>query len=161
MIRITKQTDYGIVLTSYMAGDAERVFNAPDLAQETRLPTPMVSKILKHLARRGILASYRGANGGYALSRPAEEIPISEVIAALEGPIAMTECIDDSPGVCDQESVCPMRGNWQLINRAIRSALDAISLAEMAQPLTAAQLAESRLVTLGDRGEPTAAETAG
>lgn len=156
MIRITKQTDYGIVLTSHMAGEAGRMFTATELADETQLPVPMVSKILKHLARHGVLTSYRGANGGYALSRPPSEIAISEVITALEGPIAITECIDDGPGDCNHEPVCPMRGNWQVINRAVRRALDGITLAEMARPLPPARLAGERLVTLGG-GRPAAA----
>jgi FeS assembly SUF system regulator len=149
MIRITKQTDYGIVLMSHMAMDGERLYTAPDLAEETQLPVPMVSKILKLLARHGVLESHRGVNGGYALSRTPEAIPISEVITALEGPIAMTECIDDGPGECNQEPVCPMRGNWQVINEAVRRALDGISLAEMARPLAASRLGAGKLVTLG------------
>lgn len=160
MIRITKQTDYGIVLTSHMAGDPERVFTAPDLAEETQLPVPMVSKILKHLARHGVLTSYRGANGGYALSRPPAEIAISEVITALEGPIAITECIDDGPGDCTHEPVCPMRGNWHVINRAVRQALAGISLAEMARPLHTPPAGE-RLVTLGGRAQAATALPAG
>jgi FeS assembly SUF system regulator len=158
MIRITKQTDYGIVLTSHMAGEAERMFTATELADETQLPVPMVSKILKHLARHGVLTSYRGANGGYALSRPPAEIAISEVITALEGPIAITECIDDGPGDCNHEPVCPMRGNWQVINRAVRRALAGITLADMARPLPQARLSDERLVTLG--GGIPAAKTA-
>lgn len=149
MIRITKQTDYGIVLLSQMANEPGCLYTAPDLAEETQLPVPMVSKILKLLARHGLLDSHRGANGGYALSRPAEQIRISEVITVLEGPIAMTECIDDGPGECNQEPVCPMRSNWQVINRAVRRALDGISLAEMARPLAVGRLASDKLITLG------------
>lgn len=151
MIRITKTTDYGLVLLTHMAAVPERRFNAPELAQDAQLPLPMVSKILKTLAREGLLASQRGASGGYALARPPEEIPVSEVIAALEGPIAITECIDDTPGECAQEPVCPLRSNWQLINGAIRRALDDIRLSQMARPLPRGErLAPvERLVTLG------------
>jgi FeS assembly SUF system regulator len=143
MFRITKQTDYGIVLVSHMAAEPERQFTAPDLAAEAQLPLPMVSKILKLLAREGVLTSHRGASGGYALARGPREIAVSEVITALDGPIAMTECIDDSPGECIQERVCPLRSNWQVINRAVRQALDDIKIADMAQPLP------ERLVPLG------------
>ncbi|HMB55289.1 MAG TPA: SUF system Fe-S cluster assembly regulator [Thermoanaerobaculia bacterium] len=151
MIRITKTTDYGIVLLTHMADDPERRFNAPDLAQEAQLPLPMVSKILKILAREDLLDSHRGVNGGYALARMPREITVSEIIAALEGPIAITECIDDSPGECVQEDVCPLRSNWQLINSAIRGALDGLRLSDMARPLPP-PTGEERLVTLGSGG---------
>lgn len=144
MIRITKQTDYGIVLLTHLAGMPDRQVNAPELAGETRLPLPMVSKILKLLVREGILASHRGVKGGYSLARPAEEISMSEVITALEGPIAITECIDDHSG-CSHEPFCAVRGRWHRINLALREALAGITLAEMAQPQPQSQ----KLVTLG------------
>lgn len=144
MIRITRQTDYGIVLMTHMAGNEERWYNAPELAEEVRLPLPTVSKILKLLTREGLLESHRGIKGGYSLARHPEEISMAAIIACLEGPIAITECIDDTSG-CVHEPLCRVRSNWQRINEAVRSALGSISLAEMTHPLA------SRLVTLGDR----------
>lgn len=131
MLRITKQTDYGIVLLTHMAMDRERLVTAPDLAAEANLPQPMVSKILKLLAKDGVLESHRGANGGYCLAREPEAVTVAEVITALEGQIAITECTDEEPGLCTQEAVCPVRSNWNRINFAIRTALEGISLAEM------------------------------
>lgn len=135
MLRITKQADYGIVLLSHLAHQPERLFSATELAAETNLPQPIVGKILKLLARDGVLESQRGAKGGYALSRPSDEISVAEIVEALEGPIAVTECIDEAPGECQQEARCPMRGPWQRINSAIREALEGISLRQMAEPL--------------------------
>jgi len=143
MIRMTKQADYGIVLMSHMAGDAGRQFTAGELAGETSLPAPTASKILKILTRNGLLESHRGVKGGYSLARDTETITMAQIISALDGPIAITECIDDTPGECSQEPLCSVRGNWQRINDAIRLALESITLAEMAQPLT------QPLVTLG------------
>lgn len=131
MIRMTKQADYGIVLMTRLAGEPERQFSAPELADECQLPQPTVSKILKALTRGELLESHRGVKGGYALARDPEEINVAEIITALEGPIAITECIDDAPGECCQEPICPVRGNWQRINVAIRMALEQIKLAEM------------------------------
>jgi FeS assembly SUF system regulator len=145
MIRITRLTDYGIVLMSHLAAAPERLYAAPDLAAEAHLPAPMVSKILKQLARAGLLDSQRGAQGGYGLARPAEEISVVEIITALEGPIAMTECTEDAPGTCSAEPFCPVSSNWRRINRAIREALAGITLAEMSHP------APRKLVTLGGR----------
>lgn len=142
MIRITKQSDYGIVLMSRLANAPEELHNAAQLAADAQLPAPIVSKILKLLARAGLLESHRGVKGGYCLARSPESISVAEIISALEGPIAVTECIEDGPGECSQEPFCAVRGNWQRINLAIRQALEAISLAEMTQPI-------EQLVTLG------------
>lgn len=142
MIRITKQTDYGIVLLTHLAAHPDRSFNAPELAAEARLPLPMVSKILKLLAKEALLVSHRGVKGGYSLSRLPGEISMAEIVAALEGPIAITECVSvDSD--CTHEALCPVRGNWQRINEAVRGALEGISLAEMTFPK------RQELVTLG------------
>ena len=159
MLRITRLTDYGIVLLCQLAGDPERRHAAPELAARTGLGLPIVSKILKLLTRAGILESQRGAKGGYLLQRPPEEITVAEIIAALEGPIALTECTAGEPGLCEQEPTCPQRANWQVINRAIRRALEQVSLAQMARPLEPA--AASRLVALGSRARPAAAAAGG
>lgn len=144
MIRITKQTDYGIVLLTHLAAQPERQVNAPELAAETQLPLPMVSKILKVLVREGLLLSNRGVKGGYSLARVPRQISMAEIIAALEGPIAITECIEVSSD-CSHETLCPVRSNWHRINAAVLGALEGITLAEMTMPLPPAQ----RLVTLG------------
>ena len=134
MIRLTKQTDYGIVLLSHLAVSSEDHLNAPELARETHLPLPMVSKILKTLARSGLLESHRGVKGGYRLARSAAAISVAEIIAALEGPIAITECAPESSDECSYEGFCRVRTNWQRINRAVRDALAGVSLEEMAAP---------------------------
>lgn len=146
MLRITKQTDYGIVLLTQLALEPARLWAAPDLAAEVHLPLPIVSKILKMLARAGVLVSHRGAKGGYQLARAPRQLSVAAVIDALEGPIALTECIDGTPGECHQESTCPQRANWQLINQAIREALERISLEDMARPQSG-----PKLVQLGSR----------
>ena len=124
------------------------MFNANELAEETQLPAPTVSKILKLLARAEILDSHRGVKGGYTLARSAARINVAEIISALDGPIAITECIDDTPGECTVEPFCSVRGNWQRINQAIQSALEEITLAEMARQ------EGPKLVTLGSGSGP-------
>jgi Rrf2 family protein len=93
---------------------------------------PTVAKVLKDLAREGVLMSERGVHGGYRLARPPGEITVLQIIRALEGPVSLTACVDGTEGNCDVESLCPMRGNWDRVNRAIRGALESVSLAEMA-----------------------------
>src|SRR5437867_2592417 len=136
MLRVTKLADYGIVLMTHFASHPGHLqHNARDLAAEVCLPLPVVSKILKALAREGLLVSHRGTKGGYSLARSPEAISVAQIIRALEGPIAVTECTDKVKGDCNLERLCPVRSNWHRINEAIREALEKISLAEMSRPL--------------------------
>jgi FeS assembly SUF system regulator len=140
MLRITKNTDYGIVLLVQMAMEpAATIHNARDLAAATRLPLPMVSKILKTLARGGLLVSQRGTKGGYSLARPIERISISDVIRALEGKFGLTECATHGLTECQLEWYCQVRLNWLRINEIIQRTLDHVPLSDMvpARPLPA------------------------
>ncbi len=130
MIRLNKLTDYGVVVLSLMARQ-RGVATAPQLAQQSGVPLPTVAKILTHLARDGIVTSQRGVAGGYHLARAAEQISMTEIVVALEGPIALTSCVDGTVGGCEVEQLCPMRGNWDRVNQAVRSALDQVTLADM------------------------------
>ncbi len=134
MIRITRQTDYGILLLSRMASHPmAEVHTAKRVAQQSHIPLPMASKILKALAKRGLLVSQRGVKGGYRLAAAAERISLADVIQALEGPIGITEC-SFNPGGCEQEGCCPVQSNWQRISLAMRDALGRIPLSEMSAP---------------------------
>jgi FeS assembly SUF system regulator len=135
MLRITRQTDYGIVLLSRFAAlPRGEVRNARDLAEDDTLPLPMVSKILKLMARAGLLVSHRGAAGGYHLGRAPEAISVAEIITALEGPIAMTECLTTAVSPCAITASCPSRPNWARINQAIGRALEQVHLSDMLPP---------------------------
>lgn len=134
MLRITKLSDYGIVLLVQLAdGEPRESQNARTMAEATGLPLPVVSKILKSLAQGGLLTSQRGAKGGYALSRRPEEINVAEIIGAIEGPIALMEC-SAGPGHCEQETSCPVRDPWQRINEAIQETLSHVTLRELVGP---------------------------
>ncbi len=132
MIRLSKLTDYGIVLMTRFAVDGT-VHTARELADDTGVPLPTVSKVLKALAREELLVSHRGVKGGYRLARAPREISIAQVISAFEQ-IAITECT--SAGLsCELEPTCPVRGNWEKIGLAIRNALADLTLADMTAPL--------------------------
>ncbi|MCB9557264.1 MAG: SUF system Fe-S cluster assembly regulator [Deltaproteobacteria bacterium] len=136
MLRITKQTDYGIVLMTFFARDRQQdVHNARDLALRTQLPQPTVTKILKVLAREGLLLSQRGVKGGYQLARDPHSISVADVIRALEGPIAMTQCCEDGPG-CERQKACPVSPNWRVLDRAVRHAIETVTLDQMAGRIT-------------------------
>jgi len=140
MIRVSKLADYGILLMTWLAwrhaqveGDVQRR-SASELAKDTGLPAPTVSKLLRLLSRADLLDAQRGASGGYALLREPSSISVADVIQAIEGPIALMDCLDHSTPECGVESLCPTRTNWDRINQAILTALSAISLEEMATP---------------------------
>ena len=162
MLRISKLTDYGLVLLAHFAEAAQAAEaarenaeavqaaeaargnagaagletatrNAREMSEATLLPYPAVSKILKNLAQEELLVSQRGAKGGYALSRPPREIRVHDIIEALEGPIALMAC-SAGPGHCDQESTCRIRDPWLRINEAVRKALAEITLADLVAP---------------------------
>lgn len=134
MIRITRETDYGIVLMTQMARAQNVSFSASSLAEALSLPSPMVGKILKALTRAGLLTSTRGPQGGYRLAARPVDITVTEIIGALEGPIALTDCVPGGAGHCEHQSGCTVSGHWGLINQAVKSALDGISLADMSRP---------------------------
>jgi FeS assembly SUF system regulator len=132
MIRLSRISDYGIVLMACLAEQpAEAQLSARDIAERTQLPLPVVSKILMALTREGLLLSQRGPRGGYSLARRPNDINVVEMITALEGPIGLTECTMH-PGQCVQEANCHVRKPWQQINHVVRSALARVTLAELA-----------------------------
>lgn len=137
MLKLSRLTDYGTVVLAHMARAPEARHRAGDLALATRLGEATVRKLLKLLVRGGIVVSQRGAGGGYALARPPERINAVEVIDALEGPVALTECSGEHHS-CALERGCALNHNWQQINRAVRDALRAITLAQLARPHSAA-----------------------
>ncbi len=115
-----------------LAGRPSSLMQAPDLALVTGLPVPTVAKTMKQLVQAGLVESQRGAKGGYALVRSATDIPVTEIIAAVDGPIALTDCtVDEEDGVCDIEALCPTRTNWRKINDAVIGALRDVTLADM------------------------------
>jgi FeS assembly SUF system regulator len=133
VLRVSKLTDYAVVVLSRLEAEGG-VQTAPGLASATGLGEPTVAKVLKMLAQAGLVEGQRGARGGYKLLRKLAELPLSEVIVAIDGPIALTACVDGGFGLCEAEHVCPVRGRWDPVNAAIRQALSGITVAEIATP---------------------------
>ena len=132
MVKVTKLTDYGIALMASLAsGLPHQQFTAMDLSRSMRLPLPTVRKLLKKLARSGLLESTRGASGGYSLARDPEEITLLDMVAALEGPLAITECTSGEDCHCALVKICSQKDNWSLINQQLKSTLNGYSLAQM------------------------------
>ena len=140
MIRLSKLADYGIVIMTHLARPGRAQESAHEIALATQVPSAMASKILKSLARAELLRSQRGVKGGYELARRPDEVTMAEIIEALDGPIALTDCVDGALGDCTIEALCPARTNWDRINTAIREALDSVTLGEMASAIPRAFL---------------------
>ncbi len=131
MIKLSRLADYAVVLVTQMGFGPKGVHNALELAGETGLPVPTVSKVLATLARNGVIRSVRGAKGGYRLTKAPERISVASVIAAIDGPIALTQCVDHNADTCTVETLCPSRAGWHKINEAVERALSDVSLAEL------------------------------
>lgn len=134
MIRLSKLSDYAVVVLSQLARDSGRVVSASGLAESTGIPEPTVAKVLKVLVKGNIVASTRGASGGYTMERSPADISVRELIEALDGPIAVTSCIEEHNTDCGISHVCAMRGKWHKVNSAIVSTLDEMSLTELLLP---------------------------
>lgn len=132
-LKLSKLTDYATVILSLMAKDETRRFNATDIAQQTGIALPTVSKLLKILQKAEILVSVRGVKGGYSLARSPAKISLATIINVLEGPIALTECNESHRG-CEQAHGCRIQGNWHLINQRVHLALESVTLADMILP---------------------------
>lgn len=135
MLRISKLADYGTVIMAYLAQQPQSSLTARAIAKQTHLSQAIVSKVLKMLTRAGLLISARGALGGYSLAAPPHQITVAQIIDALDGGIALTEC-SHGQGLCQVEHFCAIQRNWQSISEAIKKLLVTVSLADMSKPIT-------------------------
>lgn len=135
MLRLSKITDYGILVLAHLGAQDDGRATSGSIASATGVPEPTVSKVLKLAASAKLAKGQRGPSGGYALTRDPADIAVAEMITAFEGPIALTSCVDGNPNECAVEAFCTTRTHWQVVNTAIRRALENVSLAQMiAQP---------------------------
>ena len=132
-MRLTSLADYAVVILAAAAqGGRTGRLTAGLLADETGVPLPTVQKLLGRLAAAGLMQSTRGTGGGFELARSAEGISLAEIVEAVEGPIAMTACVESGRHDCGLESGCRVRPHWAVVNGAIRGALAEVSLARLA-----------------------------
>ena len=134
-MRLSSMADYAVLTMSAAArhcGGAR--LNAAQLAEETGLPGPTVAKLVSRLSAAGLLKSVRGAHGGFKLARPAAAITLADIVEAVEGPIALTACVETGKHDCSLESACLLRPHWPQVNEALRGALAGIALVELSVP---------------------------
>ncbi|MEM7651519.1 MAG: SUF system Fe-S cluster assembly regulator [Pseudomonadota bacterium] len=130
MIKFSKLTDYAVVVLATLS-QSDRLMSAHCLSEETHLPEPTVSKVLKLLAKANVVKSMRGVNGGYDLPIDASQLSILRIVTAIDGPVNMSACVDTSKEYCDFSDGCPVHGRWDGVNDAIKSAIDSFTLADM------------------------------
>jgi FeS assembly SUF system regulator len=132
-MRLSSLADYAVVMMSAAArhcGGVARL-NATALAEETGLPLPTVQKLVSRLSAAGLIESTRGTGGGFRLSRPAAAISLADIVEAIEGPIAMTSCVEGGRHDCCIEENCRVKPHWNAVNGAVKGALAGVSLASL------------------------------
>jgi FeS assembly SUF system regulator len=146
MLKVSRLADYAVLIMSSLGMDSHAHRPASVIAADTGLPEPTASKVLKSLAREGMLDSLRGTAGGYRLARPAVDITIADIVAAIDGPVALTPCVEGSGDNCQLSGQCGLSGRWTPVNRAVQAALESVTLADMMRPAFAAQRMDSSTV---------------
>lgn len=131
MLRIGKMADYALLVTNHLVKTTDELCTTEDLVNACQLPFATVRKLLKKLVDAGIVTSYRGIKGGYKLSREPNLLTVADVIAAIEGPITLTEC-SNHPSKCNLASNCDLKSNWNSVNQMVSTLFKRITLADMA-----------------------------
>jgi FeS assembly SUF system regulator len=132
-MRLSSLADYAVVMMAAAARHCGGVrTNAAQLAEETGIPLPTVQKLVSKLSSAGLLRSVRGAGGGFKLARPAAAVTLADIIEAIEGPIALTSCVDTGKHDCVLEGSCKVQPHWAVVNGAVRGALANINLTSLA-----------------------------
>jgi FeS assembly SUF system regulator len=132
MIRISRMADYALLVVFKMRS-CEQLITLDRLCELTGLSLPTVRKLMRALTHSGLVKSVRGPRGGYRLSSQPEQISIAEIIEAIDGPIALTECAKSDGGDCQIASTCDLKENWNIVNRLISNALHNVTLDAMGQ----------------------------
>ena len=131
MIRLTNLADYAVVVMTAAGQSCDPRLSAGAVAAATGVPVPTVAKLMSILTRAGLLVSTRGVSGGFQLARPATSITVADIVEAVDGPISLTQCAHAVPSECAFEGSCAVRPHWSLINRTVRDALAAVTLADI------------------------------
>ena len=150
-MRLTHLADYAVVMmTAAARRDGGSRLSATELADETGVPLPTAQKLMQRLAAHGLLVGTRGAGGGYALSRPVHEISLADIVEAVEGPIALTQCSgSDEPSDCALDAHCRVKPHMGIVGEAVRGALGAVSLEHLCAPAQAGALRGNDTAVLG------------
>lgn len=144
-MRLSSMADYAVIIMSAaarhcgtcslieQAGGRRARVSAAQLAMETGLPVPTVQKLVSKLTAAGLMRSSRGVGGGLKLARPPAAISLADIVEAVEGPIALTACLDRVKSDCTLEENCNVKGHWPKVNAAVRGALAQVALTQLVE----------------------------
>lgn len=150
MLRLTNFADYAVVLMRHVAMDETARLSAQELSIRSNIPLPTVSKILNAMGQNNLLVSHRGLKGGFTLARSAHDISVVDIIEAVDGPIELTHCVDEScEPDCTISEMCGMRSHWGRINTAVRDGLASVTLESLVQQ-PVVNFAASKKVTIAN-----------
>ncbi len=135
MLRLSKMTDYAVVVMGRLACRPDARQSAVEIAEATGLAAATVSQVLKALSAYDLVSGARGPRGGYMLARRPAAISVAEIVTALDGPVAITDCVEGADDPCNVASLCLMKGSWDAVNTAIEAALTSVTLEDMLAPL--------------------------
>ena len=134
MIKLNKITDYAVVILGLLSSRSPNKFSTSKISSDTGLSIPTVAKVCKLLNNANLINAGRGAHGGYFCETNPSEISVAVIVEAIDGPIAITACIEESEDLCDTQSICLLSGNWNKANNAILDALKSVSLSDLLNP---------------------------
>ena len=134
MFKLNRMTDYAIVVLGVLAHRQGEILATAQLAELTGLNQPTVAKVAKTLMAADLLETQRGVRGGYRLARPAAATSLVQIVEAMEGPIAVNDCVDGAQAPCAVSNCCFMSRNWNRVNLAVRNALSDVSLEDLIDP---------------------------
>lgn len=134
MFKLNRMTDYAIVVLGALAHRQGEILATAQLAELTGLNQPTVAKVAKTLMAADLLETQRGVHGGYRLAQPAAATSLVQIVEAMEGPIAVNDCVDGAQAPCAVSNCCFMSRNWNRVNLAVRNALSDVSLEDLIDP---------------------------
>ena len=131
MLKITRLADYAVVIICSFRGTGNSIISAKEISKKTSINKATVNKILSILVRKKILIASRGVNGGYKTVKQLDKISIKELIEAIEGPVALTNCMDNNAGDCNLFDQCVTKNTWGIVNYVIKDALEGIKILDI------------------------------
>ncbi len=134
MIKLNKLTDYAIVVLGFLSNKNPNSYSTKEISFNTGIPLSTVSKVCKLLSNSNLILSSRGQKGGYSCFENPVDINVAKIIECIDGPIAITACVDESNEFCETHSTCLLNGNWDRANKAVVSALASVSLKDLLNP---------------------------
>ena len=134
MIKLNKITDYAVVILGLLSSRNPNKFSTSKISSDTGLSIPTVAKVCKLLNNANLIQAGRGVHGGYFCETSPSDISVAVIVEAIDGPIAITACIEESEDLCDTQSICLLSGNWNKANNAILDALKSVTLSDLLNP---------------------------